>query len=466
MAEAVPMLALSPTMTEGTIAAWKFKEGDTVKKSAVLCEVETDKAVMDYESPAAGTLLKIVVGAGGSASVGQLIAVIGAAGEDISALVAASARSAAPQPTSSAAPSPGPAVAAAPAAPSLASAQASPAPTAPRTEGVAASALSAAADSGSQPVLAPLYPRSSPLARVLAREAGIDLRVVTPSGPLGRVVKRDVEAYLSGSVSPRVLASPAASLATAAATAAPSAARVPKAQRSSLEDRIVPLTRMRATAAKRLGDSTREAPHFFLRAAVEADRLLSLRSSLNAGRDDSEKLSLNAWFVKLSASAIELNPAVNAIWRGDSIEYRRSVDIALAVALPEGLVAPVVRDCANKSIAEIEAEFRVLIAKAKTGTLKPEDYAGATFTISNLGAWGVEEFTAIINPPGSAILALGAISKEPVVREDSSGADEVVIRSMLRATLSCDHRTIDGAVGAAFLRDLKALYEEPARALL
>jgi pyruvate dehydrogenase E2 component (dihydrolipoamide acetyltransferase) len=210
----------------------------------------------------------------------------------------------------------------------------------------------------------------------------------------------------------------------------------------------------------------REAPHFFLRAAVEADRLLGLRAALNTGRDESEKLSLNAWFVKLSASAVALNPAVNAIWRGDAIEYRRSIDVALAVALPEGLVAPVVRDCGHKSIAEIEAEFRVLIAKAKAGTLKPEDYSEATFTISNLGAWGVEEFTAIINPPGSAILALGAISKEPVVREGKTGADEIVVRSMLRATLSCDHRTIDGAVGAAFLRDLKALYEEPARALL
>ena len=457
MAEAVPMLALSPTMTEGTIAAWKVKEGDAVKRGTVLCEVETDKAVMDYESAAAGTLLKIVVPAGGSASVGQLIAVVGAAGEDVASILASAAASAAPPSAAPAASStavstaPSPAAAPVPApAPSLA----------PAAIGIPAAPSDTTA---AFPALPPGKPRSSPLARVLARQAAIDLREVTPSGPGGRVVKRDVEAYLAGA-SPAAAESGSGPSSPAAPAAAGSTPTV--RPRAILEDRVVPLTRLRATSAKRIAESKREAPHFYLRAAVEADRLMALRSAINADRDEKDKLSLNAWFVKLSAAAIALNPAVNALWRGEAIEYRRSVDIALAVALNDGLVAPVVRDCARKSIADIEAEFRVLIAKAKGGKLKPEEYSDATFTISNLGAWGVEEFTAIINPPGSAILALGAVSKEPVVRTDGSGRDEIVVRSMLRATVSCDHRTIDGAVGAAFLRDLKALFEEPARALL
>jgi pyruvate dehydrogenase E2 component (dihydrolipoamide acetyltransferase) len=209
-----------------------------------------------------------------------------------------------------------------------------------------------------------------------------------------------------------------------------------------------------------------DAPHFFLRSAVEADRLKALRGAINEGRQEADRISLNTLFVKLSAAAIARNPEMNAIWRDTAIEYRRSVDIALAVAIPDGLVAPVVRDCVHKGFEEIELEFRDLIQRAKAGALKPEDYEGATFTISNLGAWGIEEFTAIINPPGSAILALGSIIKEPVVQSDDQGRDSVVVRSMFRATLSCDHRSIDGALGAAFLRDFKGIIEEPARALL
>lgn len=447
------MLALSPTMTDGTIAAWKVKEGDAIKRGTVLCEVETDKAVMDYESSAVGTLLKIVVSAGGSASVGQLIAVVGSPGEDISSVLATTGMAA---PAAPAAPAPAAVAPASAPVPTAASVPASPAPAAPARP-VASTETGAAF-----PILPPIKPRSSPLARVLARESAVDLRSVTPSGPGGRVVKRDVEAYLAGERAE--VRGGAVPVSSANSNSAPAASSRPP--RPVLEDRVVPLTRLRATSAKRVGDSKREAPHFYLRAAVEADRLLALRSSLNAGRDEQEKLSLNAWFVKLSAAAVSLNPAINALWRGEAIEYRRSVDVALAVALADGLVAPVVRDCVHKSVAEIEAEFRVLIAKAKSGKLKPEDYSDATFTISNLGAWGVEEFTAIINPPASAILALGAVAKEAVVRADGAGNDEVVIRSMLRATLSCDHRTIDGAVGAAFLRDLKALFEEPGRALL
>lgn len=475
MAEAIPMLALSPTMTEGTIAAWKFKEGDQVKKGSVLCEVETDKAVMDYESSSAGVLLMIAAPAGSSVSVGDLIAVVGSAGEDISAILAKAgasgpgAGSSAAQASLAAKPagasaSQSPAVETqAVAAP--ASATSPPAPTAPFVSAqVRTPALVAHAVPFGGPPLASGYPRSSPLARSLAREAGVDLRAVTPSGPAGRVVKRDVAAYIaSGAANSSRAGTWAAAETTSAQT---SSARAVLVAKPILEDRIVPLSRLRATIAKRLGDSMREAPHFFLRSAVETDALLELRRRWNEGRAEGDRISLNALFVKLAAAALARNPAVNVFWRGDALEYRRSVDIGLAVALDEGLVAPVVRDCVHKGAMELELEFRELIARAKTGGLRPEDYEGASFTISNLGAWGVEEFTAIINPPGSAILALGSVAREPVVRQGRDGSEEIVIRSMLRATLSCDHRSIDGAVGAAFLRDLSAMIQEPGRAIL
>ena len=458
MAENIPMLALSPTMTDGTITAWKVAEGDVVKRGTVLCEVETDKAVMDYESPSAGILLKILTAAGSSAKVGDSIAVIGKAGEDASALPAA-LQSAAPQASA-------PAVVAAPAAVSAPAVVVAPAAVsvavsalAPEAALPAAQAVSRRQDTSPAAAVNPAgFPRSSPLARALARDAGVDLRALRGSGPLGRVVKRDVEAVISGTAERQ-----AASAGSSGGAAAP---RTVRGREGGLVDKIVAASRTRMVVAKRLSDSMREAPHFFLRSAVEMDRLMALRASINAGRDEADRLSLNVFFVKLTASAIVRNPTINAAWKGDSIEFKRSVDIALAVALEDGLVAPVVRDCASKGLADIEREFRTLIAKAKEGRLQSSDYEGATFTISNLGAWGVEEFTAIINPPGSAILALGAVAREPVVRKDAGGAEAVAIRSMLRATLSCDHRVIDGAVGAAFMRDLKGLLEEPALALV
>ncbi len=461
MAEKILMLALSPTMMEGSIAVWKFKEGTEVKKGSVLCEVETDKAVMDYESSVAGTLLKIVKAEGEKAAVGDLIAVVGKPGEDIASLLAGitattGALSVAGVPSVAGIPVKS-AVAAVPVASDPV--DVTPAPTA----AVASSPQgSTSLPVGTLPSLPPGMPPSSPLARVLAHKAGINVRSIPGSGPAGRVIKRDVEALMAGAISRKVEELvPGTILPQSLA----SKGKV-EVKREKLADRSVPVGRIRAVVAKRLSDSLHDAPHFFLRSAIEADRLLSLRSALNEGRDEGSKISLNTLFAKLSAAAIVRNPDINSSWKGTTIEYRKSVDVALAVALPEGLIAPVVRDCANKGLEEMEQEFRALISKAKAGGLKPEDYEGATFTISNLGAWGVEEFTAIINPPGSAILALGAIAKEPVVRRSARGDDEMAIRSMLRATLSCDHRVIDGSVGAAFLRDLKAFFEEPSRALL
>jgi pyruvate dehydrogenase E2 component (dihydrolipoamide acetyltransferase) len=453
MAEKVLMLALSPTMTEGTIATWNFKEGDYVRVGAVLCEVETDKAVMDYEASASGTLLKIVKPAGEKALVGDLIAVLGKAGENVDAIVASAGAGQGSAAADRATPADKPASIHAATAPKISEPQDTPSS---RSVQAAAPASSPSSSAGAFPVLAPGYPKSSPLARSLAKKAGIDLRTLSGSGPAGRVVARDVDAFIASGGSGRGMA-PAAS---SSAPVSPS----PSGPKAALEDKVVPVTRLRATVARRLSESMREAPHFFLRSAVDAERLLSFRSAINEGRED--KISLNSLFVKLAASAIAKHPAINASWEGDSIRYRKSVDVALAVALPDGLVAPVVRDCASKGIEQIEQEFRALIARAKSGGLKPEDYEGATFTVSNLGAWGVEEFTAIINPPGSAILALGAIAAEPVVRKGPSGEDLIAARQRFRATLSCDHRVIDGAVGAAFLKDLAAVFEEPARALL
>jgi pyruvate dehydrogenase E2 component (dihydrolipoamide acetyltransferase) len=402
MAENVPMIALSPTMDKGTVARWRRKVGDVIKSGDVLCEVETDKATMDYESSVEGTLLAIVVPEGGQAAVGETIAIVGAPGEVVSA------------------PTP------APAAPAKA---AQPAPATP-TPGT--------------PVAPGARVRSSPIARRLAAERGIDPASVRGSGPGGRVVKRDVEAAV-GSV--------------------PSA--VGPARRAA-GDRIVPVSAMRRTIARRLSESMTTAPHYYLTVSVDAANLLSVRAQLNealasdSGTASARKVSLNAFLLKLAADALHRHPRVNATWNGDTITQHGTADVALAVALEDGLVAPVVRDCGAKSLLAIEAELADLVSRARAGRLAPADYEGAGFTISNLGSFGIEEFTAIINPPGAAILAVGAIERVPVAGE----GDRIEVRPRMKVTLSCDHRAIDGAVGAAFLASLKDALEHPVRALL
>ena len=435
MAEKVFMIALSPTMEEGRIAAWKVKEGDAVKNGTVLCEVETDKAVMEYESPASGTVLKILLEAGRTAKIGDLIAVVGKPGENIASLLGA-----APQKDAAASPAAAVSVVASdlPAAPVAQPAESKPsAPAEPAEPKATAQALAG-------------YPKSSPLARKVAREKGLDLRALRGSGPEGRVVKRDVDkAASAGSVQ---AASAAGNFGLDQGPAG--------GGRPVLGDRLIPVSPMRAAIAKRLAESAFQAPHFFLRTAVTLDALLDARGRLNA--EANPKVSLNAFFLKFSAEAIKRHPMINSTWKGSSIELHGSVDIGLAVALQEGLVTPVVRDCGRKGILEIDRELATLVDRARKGGLKPEEYTGATFSISNLGTYGIEEFTAIINPPGSAILALGAVTKEPVVGEN----EEILVRRRMRLTLSCDHRTIDGAVGAAFLKDLAVMLEDPVRALV
>ncbi len=412
MAEKVVMLALSPTMETGTIAKWNKQEGETVASGDVLCEVETDKAVMDYESMQEGALLKIVLPEGGEAKVGATIAIIGAAGEDFGALLQDNA--------------PTPALAASAKQPD----EAAPVPVSAPTETVNAEP---SAPSGNI--------KASPLARAMAKDAGLDLDAITGSGPGGRIIKRDIEqAFQMQTQAPQAIAAPSPIVATAT-------------------DEVVPVSKKRKIIAQRLAESKYSAPHYYLKIRVEMDTLLHARQALNARA--TKKVSLNAFLLKFVAESLKHHPMVNATWQGDSILKHGAIDIGLAVAQPDGLITPVVRNCGAKGIVTIDEDLQALIQKAQNNRLDPEEYSNATFTISNLGSFGIQEFTAIINPPGSAILAIGEIRKEPVVGDN----DELFIRSLMTLTLSCDHRVIDGAVGAAFLKTLKDMLEEPIRTL-
>jgi pyruvate dehydrogenase E2 component (dihydrolipoamide acetyltransferase) len=445
------MMALSPTMSEGTITRWKVAEGEAFKAGALLCEVETDKASMDYEAPKDSVLLKIIVAEGGKATVGEPIAVIGAAGEDPGPLqVSTKSEAAQPVATTGLPTAPSmPSLAAAPAAATAAPATAAPATAVPASD---SSAPSLPASAFQAPAYPSSYPPSSPLARILARELGLDLRGVRGSGPGGRVVERDFRAIAATGLG--------ATPGQGAGSGQQSPAKALASGASPAEDRRLPVSGKRAVIARRLSESFFTAPHFYLKRRAEAGALLALREASRAGRE--KPISLNALLVKLSAEAIVRHPYVNSSWAGDAILERSSIDIGLAVALDDGLVTPVVRDCAHKGAAAIEEELSALIAKAKGRGLAPSEYEGAGFTITNLGGFGIEEFTAIINPPGSAILAVGAALDEPFVRPDGSlGA-----RRAMALTLGCDHRVIDGAAGARFLATLVGFVEDPGAALL
>lgn len=440
MAETIVMIALSPTMNEGLIAEWKLQEGESFKSGDALCEVETDKATMTYEAPAAGTLLKILMKAGSQAQVGQAIAVYGKPGEDWQSAPGATTQAASNIPVDK----PSTAAAQVPALPELPPALPKPAAEVAAVNRGTPETQANSAIRGQTPTLPSGIPPSSPLARKLANQAGVDLRTINGSGPNGRVVARDLAQAQRPGQQPASAPKAAASTAAAGRTEA---------------DRIVPLSRMRSIIAERLGESYRTAPHYYVRMAIEMDRLLGLRAQLNQGRE--AKLSLNAFIIKLTAAALKQHPQLYSIWQGDSIRYPSTVDIGLAVALDKGLVTPVLRDCAAFGIQGIDTALTDLVERGRAGTLQPQEYSDANFTISNLGAYGVEEFTAIINPPGSAILAIGGIKKEAIVRDDN-----ITSASILHATLSADHRSIDGAVAAAFMVTLKQLFEEPAAALL
>ncbi|HZS32158.1 MAG TPA: dihydrolipoamide acetyltransferase family protein [Methylomirabilota bacterium] len=456
----VVMPKLSEAMETGKLLRWLKQEGDRVSGGDIIAEIETDKADIELEAFGSGVLRKLLVGPGASVPVGQLIAVIADPDEDIGALASAapaggpapSAVGAPPAPAPAAAaagaPPPGPA-AAAPAPPRPA---ASPAPARePAADGGPAPGAqpapppgppSAAAPPAGPPVVSPGRLRASPLARNVARQAGLDLAQVTGTGPGGRIVQRDVQAALA---------------ARSAAVAAPAAPpRVPAAAPpAGPETEEVPLTQIRAAIARQMIQSKAPVPHFYVTAEIAMDRAVALRGELQA-LPGAPKLTFTDLIVRACAVALGRHPGINASFAGDRLRRHRAVHIGIAVALDDGLITPVLRDCDRKSLFQIAAESRDLIERTRARKLRQPELSGATFSISNLGMFPVEEFSAIINPPEGAILAVGAILDKPVVVDG-----RLAVGKRMRVTLSCDHRVMDGAMGARFLADLKATLEAP-----
>ena len=419
MAEIVYMPKLSDTMTEGVVVEWTKKVGDKVASGEVLAEIETDKATMEFESFFDGVLLHIGVEKGKSAPVNSILAIIGQQGEDISALLAG-------------APAPAPAKEESVPAP-VASVPATAPTSAPVSAPLAAAPVVVPASNTSGRVLA------SPLAKKMAQEKGIDIASVPGSGEAGRIVKRDVDHYV-----------PYTAPALAPMYSAP-------AGTESFEDETV--SQMRKTIARRLAESKFTAPHFYLTLDIDMDNAIAARKSLNS--TEGVKVSFNDMVVKAVAMSLRQHPAVNSAWLGDVIRRNHHVHIGVAVAVEDGLLVPVVRFADTKGFQQIGNEVRDYAKKAKDKKLQPSDWEGNTFTISNLGMFGIESFTAIINPPDSCILAVGGIKEVPVVKKG-----QVVPGNVMKVTLSCDHRVVDGATGAAFLQTFKGYMENPVTMLL
>lgn len=437
------MPKLSPTMEEGQLSRWLKKEGDKVSMGEPLAEIDTDKATMEMQALGNGVLRKILIQDGESAPLGQLIAIIGEPDEDISALEReAPASQPAPAASAAAKPDTEPSETSAPAPPTeTPRADASRSEPAPAIESKASGQADRA---GSATGNGTPHGRLivSPLAARMAAESGIDLRAVTGSGPGGRIIKRDVETLIAGK----------ATTATAEATPRATAPQSP-AEPSAYRD--VPASEMRRTIAKRLVTSLGPIPHFFLTTEIEMDRVAEMRASLNA-LDPELKISVNDIIIKVAAAALRQHPQVNASFQDKVVRYYDHADIGVAVAIEDGLITPIVRSADQKSLGQIASEIRDLAGRARNRKLRPEEFLGATFSISNLGMFGIDEFTAVINPPEGAILAIGAMAPKPVVRDN-----EIVIRQMMRVTMSCDHRVIDGATGAKFLQTFKKILENP-----
>ena len=438
----ITMPALSPTMTEGTLAKWLVKEGDTVASGDILAEIETDKATMEVESIDEGTVAKILVPEGSEGvPVNTPIAIVLEEGEDASALDAAVASAPAP----AAAPAASPAPAAAPAATSATPVAVAPPPPAAVAPGKAPPAPVAA--DGTRI-------KASPLARRMAAQAGLDLLAITGSGPHGRIVKADIDATMAAGA-------PVAAAAPAAATPALGAAAPSEAQPFEPAFELEALSRMRRIIAQRLTESKQTVPHFYLTLDCEIDALLDLRKGLNSKADGAYKLSVNDLVIKATAVALRRVPAANASFTEGGIKYYKSADIAVAVATERGLITPVIRNAEAKGLETISNEMKALAEKARDGKLMPEDYLGGTFSISNLGMYGIKQFDAVINPPQACILAVGAGEQRPVVKDGALAAATV-----MSCTLSVDHRAVDGAIGAEFLAAFKRLLEDPVSMLL
>lgn len=434
----VIMPKLSEAMETGKVIKWLKKEGDAIKGGDVIAEIETDKANVEIEAFGGGVLRKILIGEGGQVPVGELIGVIADPADDIGAVA-----SAAPSPPASGpAPSPAPAPAPLPAMESYRSV--------PETSAVVpmAAVSSVAAPAGGRV-------KASPLARKVAAQSGVDLRLIQGTGPGGRIVRRDVE---SATASPRPAAAAGPSPAAPAAAPARPQFVIPPRTDAEFEDR--PLSSMRAIIAKRMPLSKGPVPHFYVTSEVSMDRAWALRAELNA-LEGQPKVSVTDMIVKACASALLKNPGVNAQLQGQSIRVFHRAHIGLAIALDEGLITAVLRDCDAKPLGQIAVEARDLAERARGGKLRAQEISGATFSISNLGMYDVEEFSAIINPPEGAILAVGSVLEKPVVE-----GGQLRVGRRMKMTISCDHRVMDGAMGARFLQDVKRLLEEPLRLLV
>ncbi|MEP6692242.1 MAG: pyruvate dehydrogenase complex dihydrolipoamide acetyltransferase [Gemmatimonadaceae bacterium] len=457
MATKVVMEALSPTMEEGRLVKWLKNEGDAIKKGDILAEVETDKAVMELVARGDGVLRKRLKGEGETAPVGTLLAVIGTADENIDALVGAESATPVAAPPAAPVAAPAAAPAAAPpqekgpsvAPPRLGNAaprhQEPPQPV-PATEQAPHAAHTEPAPAGSGNGAGDTdRAKSSPLARRLATDKGLDLGAVRGSGPGGRIIKRDIEAATQGGSG------------KSAVPAAAPVAIAPAPRRISTEGDFqdVPLTQIRKTIAKRLSESLGPIPTFYLTVELDLERVAEMRAAM-AAMGDEYKVSVNDIILKAVATALALHPEVNAHWMGDKIRYFNRVHVGMAVAVEDGLITPVIFDADHKRLSEISRESRELANRGRERKLKPEEYTGSTFSVSNLGMFGIDQFTAIINPPEAGIIAIGAMEEKPVVQ-----AGAVVVRKRVRLTMSCDHRVIDGATGAKFLQTLRRMLENP-----
>ena len=438
------MPALSPTMTEGNVASWLKSEGDQVAAGDILCEIETDKATMEVEATDEGTLGRIVVPAGTEGvAVNAVIGLILEEGEDASALDRVEIAA--------------PAVAAPAAAPAEPAAEPAPAASAAPVPQATTPAAASPGGNGATPPAPAREPGArifaSPLARRMAKQAGLALEAIAGTGPNGRIVKVDIEAAIAAAA-----AAPAAAVAAPAPAAAPAAApaHAPVAYRDA------PASTMRKVIAQRLQEAKREVPHFYLTVDCAVDALLETRAQLNE-RSDAYNLSVNDFVIRAAALALRKVPAANASWVDGALRQYASADVSVAVAIDDGLVTPIVRNADGKGLADISAEVKELAgrARAKPMALAPEEYQGGTFSVSNLGMYGIKEFAAIINPPQSMILAVGTAEQRPVVKDGA-----LAIATMMSCTLSVDHRVVDGALGATFLQAFKGLIEDPLTMLL
>jgi pyruvate dehydrogenase E2 component (dihydrolipoamide acetyltransferase) len=406
MADIIRMPRLSDTMQTGFIRTWHKKVGDSVKPGDVMAEVETDKATMDLEAFQEGVILHIAVPEG-NVDVDGIIAIIGKPGEDFSSLLSGSAKDTA---------------------------------AAPVVESVAAQPSSVSIPVAAAGSAEPQRIKASPLAKSIAKESGVDLTTVKGTGENGRIVKKDIESTISAPVKSKPAVSPSMAY-------------------ESKGDREVLVSQMRKTIATRLAESKFSAPHFYLKTEIDMDQCVVARNHIN--KMAPAKISFNDFIIKAVAAAIRLNPGVNVSWYGDKMVFHNDIHIGVAVAIEDGLVVPVIRNTDQKSLSQINAEVADKAVRAKERKLGLDEMQGNTFTISNLGMYDIEDFTAIINPPDACILAVGSIAKKPAVKDD-----QIVISHRMKVCLSCDHRAVDGATGAKFLQSLKAFLEQPVNMIL